>query len=256
MFWKKKKPKVKGKLILGMILLADETSFDLETFKADYQQRNSNAIQDVTGDNNSGVLTINQELVGVAFIPMPIPYTDIEATATYAYNWQTALSETSNHRSHLLVSVLQSEGEQINRYKLFTKVICSLLRTTNAIGVYQGTQSLLIPKEDYLAEAALLDEDTIPINLWIYFGLRSTNEGASCYTYGLTEFNKHEMEIINSTRQLDEVRNFALSIASYVLEYNVSFQNGQTCGFSEEEKIAISFSKGKFLEGKTFKLAY
>jgi hypothetical protein len=256
MFWKKKLPVTESKLILGMLFLSGNHSFDIEIFKADFQQNNSEAMQDVTGDSNSAIITIDGESVAVAFMPVPIPFTDIEETAKYAYNWQTVLEDTAHHKSHLLVSVLQSEKTQVSRYKIFTKVICSLLRATNAIGLYQGMQSLLIPKDDYLAEAALLDEDILPINLWIYFGLRLTDEGASCYTYGLAEFNKYEMEIVNSRKQIEEVRNFASSITSYVLDYDVAFKDGQTCGFSEDEKIGITLSKGKFLEGKTFKLAY
>ena len=36
----------------------------------------------------------------------------------------------------------------------------------------------------------------------------------------------------------------------------LEFKDGQTCGLSEEEKISIRRSKGQFVEGDTFKLAY
>ena len=48
------------------------------------------------------------------------------------------------------------------------------------------------------------------------------------FVYSFTRFGKSEMEIAD----------------------------GQTCGGSENEKIKISYSKGKFLEGKTFKIHY
>ena len=245
-----------SKIILGMVLLQDVNTFDIDTFQNDFLSSYGDNIQEPTGDNSSFVFTVDGEMIAVAHMPVPIPSGDIEETSQYAYNWQTVLEDTNEHKSHLIVSIMQGGQDQIKRFKVFTKVLCSLLRTTNSIGVYKGNQSLLIPKEDYLSEAELMSDDTLPLNLWIYFGLRTTDKGKSGYTYGLKEFNKTEMEILNSTKSLEDIRAFLLNISHYVLDYDVTFQDGQTCGLSEEEKIAISLSKGKFVEGDTLKLAY
>ncbi len=239
-----------------MIMLNDEYSFDVSSFISDLKKNCGYSIQEPEGDNASFVFSIDGDMVAVAHMAIPIPSGDIEGTAQYAYNWQTSLEDTKNHRSHLIVSLMRGGQDQIKRFKLFTQILCSLLRTTNSVGVYKGNQSLLIPKDDYLSEAELMNDDYLPLNLWIYFGMRVTDKGNSCYTYGLKEFNKTEMEIVNSSQSLEDIRAFLFNIAHYVLEYNVAFQNGQTVGSSEEERIAISFSKGQFVEGDTFKLAY
>lgn len=136
-------------------------------------------------------------------------------------------------------------------------LLSTTLRTTNAIGVYKGNQSLLIVKEHYLQQAALMDDDNyLPLNIWIYFGLRKTKNGNNGYTYGLSAFNKAELEIIHSSKNLDDIRVFLYNIAHYVLDRDVTFKDGQTCGTSEDEKIAISYSKGHFVDGDSFKLAY
>ena len=41
-----------------------------------------------------------------------------------------------------------------------------------------------------------------------------------------------------------------------MVENGIIFRDGETCGFSEEEKIKISYSKGIFLEDNNFKFAY
>jgi hypothetical protein len=151
---------------------------------------------------------------------------------------------------------MQGGQDQIKRFKIFTQVLCSLLRTTNAIGIYKGNQSLLIPKDDYLNEAEAMSNEYLPLNLWIYFGFRLNDNGNSGYTYGLKEFNKTELEIVNSSKSLEDIRGFLFNITHYVLDYDVTFGDGQTVGGSEDEKIAISLSKGKFVEGDTFKLAF
>src|SRR5690606_41872309 len=83
------------------------------------------------------------------------------------------------------------------RFKLLSKVLHSILITSNSIGIYQGSQSLLIPKEQYIESSESLKVGQTPIDLWIYIGLRKSEEGNSLYTYGLNEFEKSEMEIIN-----------------------------------------------------------
>lgn len=256
MFGKKKKSGKEDKIILGMILIKDENSFNLKGFFDDLKYHYNIEIRDPNGDNTSLVFTVGDEFVMIGHIAAPIPLEDIQESAYYAYNWQTALEDSKPHKSHLIVSIMKGSPGLVNRFETFTRIICSLLRTTNSIGVYKGNQSLLIPKDDYLNEASLMDDDNLPLNLWIYFGLRTTDSGKSGYTYGLKEFDKSELEIINSSNNLEDIREFLYNISHYILSGDITFKDGQTCGVSEDERIPITFSKGKFVEGDSYKLGY
>ncbi len=258
MFWKKKKTDTSqnSNIILGMVMLKDNNSFSIDSFCNDYTNNYNSLVEEPTGDSGSFIFKIEGEMAAIAHMNIPIPSSDIKETAIYAYNWQTALEDTDEHQSHLIVSLMQGGQDQIKRFKIFTKIICSLLRTTNAIGIYKGNQSLLIPKDDYLNEAQVMSEEFLPLNLWIYFGLRVTDKGKSGYTYGLKEFNKTEMEILDSSKSMEDIREFLFNITHYVLDNDITFQDGQTIGDSAEEKILIKFSKGRFTEGNTFKFAY
>lgn len=86
--------------------------------------------------------------------------------------------------------------------------------------------------------------------------MRPGNNKAGGYTYGLAQFNRTEMEIVDSGHSLEEIREFLFNMAHYELEFNVTFRDGETCGTSEEEKIKISYSNGKYIDGKSFKLAF
>ncbi len=239
-----------------MVFLKDVNTFDVDIFRDDFKSFYGNDIQEPTGDNSSFVFKVDGEMIAVAHMPIPIPSGDIEGTARYAYNWQTALEDTKEHKSHLIVSMMQGGQDQIKRFKIFTKVLCSLLHTTNSIGVYKGNQSLLIPKEDYLIEAGLMRDDYLPLNIWVYFGLHTNDIGTSGYTYGLKDFNKTEMEVLDSQTSLEDLRGFLYNITHYVLDYDVTFKDGQTCGLSQEQRIPINISKGKFVDGNTLKLKY
>lgn len=246
----------KSDIILGMIILDDNSSINISSFIQDYNDRYSYLIQSAEGDSESFACTISGEPVIVAQMGFPIPNEDIKGTAEYAYNWPTVLDDVEGHKDHIIVSIMTGSNDSIKRFRIFTQVICSLLRITRAIGVYKGNQSLLIPKDSYLQEAGKMSDDNLPLNLWIYFGLRKTSSGNSGYTYGLSLFNKTELEITDSSKGLRDIRLFLLNIAHYVLYFDVTFKTGQTCGFSEDEKIPITYSKGHFVEGNTFKLGY
>lgn len=231
-------------------------SFNLDAFIEDYNKNFNIRIEEFSGDNVALVFTIDGESVVIGHMPVPIPRGDIEETAKYAYNWLKALEEINEHKGHLIVSIVEGGKDQIKRFKIFTQVLSSLLRITTAIGVYIGNQSLLISKEGFLKEAILMSDDYLPLNLWIYFGLRITNKGNSGYTYGLKEFNKTELEILNSSKSLENIRAFLFDVAHYVLDCNVTFQEGQTVGITEEERIRIALSKGELVESDTFKLTF
>lgn len=245
-----------SRIIIGMIMLNDNTVINVKNFHKNFKSQFDNSISHLSGDNASFVFKIDNELAAVAHIPVPIPYRDIEGTAKYSYNWKTAVEDLKDHKSHLIVTIIGGGQDQVKRFKIFTKVVCSLLRITDSIGVYEGNQSLLIQKENYLGIAEGMTDEYYPLNLWIYFGYRKTEKGNNGYTYGLKEFGKYEMEIVDSSKSIGEIEKFLFNMSHYVLEYNVTFKDGQTCGMTAEEKIAITFSRGRFVSGDTFKLSY
>ena len=143
----------------------------------------------------------------------------------------------------------------VEQYSLLTKVNASILRTCeNAIGVYQGSATLLLPKNLYLDFSDFLKEDNLPLQLWLYIGIINQEDKSSVYTYGMKEFGKSEIEIIDSAMDSDELYYFLLSILQYILEGDVTLNDGETIGFSEEEKIKITESKAVYLDGNSLKL--
>lgn len=204
--------------------------------------------------SDTAVLTIDGENVAIAFMPVSVPTGDIEGAAQYAYNWTTVFDDIKNFTGHAIVSVISGTKQTLERFKLLSKVLHSILTTSDSIGIYQGSQSLLIPKQQYIDSAVALENGGIPINLRVYLGLRKSDGGSSVYTYGLNEFGKHEMEIINSKLSLEELYDFISNICAYVIGSNVTFKNGETLGYTANQKIKITLSKGQFVDGQTLKL--
>jgi hypothetical protein len=255
MLWKKKNEADKCKLILGMVMLADVCLYNFNDFRDDFNNNYTAKIDELIEGDDVVVFHIDGERIAISAIDVPIPQGDITTTAEYAYNWPTAVNDLEGHTAHIIVSFFEGESNQVKRYRIFTQVICSILRVTNAIGVYKGNQTLLIPKDAYLSIASYMTENTLPLNLWIYFGFRVSEDGNCGYTYGLNQFNKNELEILDSKRSFDDINYFLYDLSHYVLSCDVVFKNGQTCGL-ENEKVKISLSNGVLVEGESFKLGY
>jgi len=243
------------KTIIAMVVLADEASFSYHKFIDDFQQHYQSLNND-SGDDVAAAFGVDGENVALMNIDKPIPWDDIEGTAQYAYNWPEALEDLKDHKGHVVIALTTGSNDVVKRFKIHTKLICSALRTTSSIGIYIGEQSLLIPKNSYLNLANLMSDAALPLNLWIYFGYRTINQKRSTYTYGLKTFGKSEVEIIDSDKTFDELQEMLYNVAHYVVMSNVNFEDGQTFGYTTDQKLKIAYSTGRFVPDKSFKLSY
>jgi len=256
-FLKKKEDKPvteKSKIFLSMPMFNNGESYKLNDVIGHLKNYWGLSISDIHGDDGTATFKIEGEMVALAYLPVQIPWGDIKSTAEYAYNWMTAEKDLENHNGHAIVSVMAGEKTPLERFQILSKLLGSILMTSNSIGILQGGESLLIPRDQYLDFAEELKENGTQILLWVYIGLRRSDGGNSAYTYGLGNFQKMEMEVIDSKLGLEELHELMSNIASYVISNNITFKNGETLGYTEEQKIKITQSKGRFVGGQSFKL--
>jgi len=254
-FVKKAKPIISGNnILLAMPIFNNGDRYQVGKIIANLKSQWDFEITDFEGDDDASSFNINGETIALAYIDAQIPWDDIEGTAEYAYNWPRSLEELKDHNGHAIVSVMHGQKSSLERFGILSKLLSSILMTSKAIGIYQGNQSLLIPRNQYLANLNILEEGDIPVNLWIYIGLRNSANGNNAYTYGLTEFQKKEIEIIDSTLSLEELFDFLSNILSYIISNDITLKTGETMGMTIDQKIAIASSKGRFVEGESIKL--
>ncbi len=252
---KKKETSNEGKLILSMPMFKGDKAYSLDAVIQDLKSYWGLAVDNVEGDDSTATFAVNGELAAIALMPAPIPAEEIESMFEYSYLWRDAEKETKEHTQHAIVTLLSSKNATVERYSILTKINASILKTSEtAIGVYQGAQTLLLSKNLYIDFADFLREEQLPIQLWVYIGIFNGEVKSSIYTYGMKEFGKSEIEIIDAPMNGEELYEFLLSILAYVLEYDVTLKDGETIGFTEEQKIKITESKAIYLDGKSLKL--
>lgn len=243
-------------LLLAMPMFENGEKYSIEAVLAYLTQTWGYEIEGQDYDDTTAVLTTQGTMFAIAFMPAAIPGDDVQSSAQYAYNWQSVLEDIQGVDSHAIVSVVSGSMDIVERHLLLSRILFAIMKTTpSCVGVYQGSQTLLIPREQYLDYEDELKEGKIVVPLWIYIGLRATEEGNSIYTYGLTTFGKQEIEVVNSPLALDELYGFLVNICAYVIGSDVVFKHGETLGYTAEQKINITSSKGIFVEGETLKLA-
>ena len=252
---KDKKMDTKASNVLSMPMFKGDSGYSLEKVIEDLKSYWGLTVDQIEGDDNTATFKIDEELVALALMPAPIPSAEFESIYNYSYLWKDAEKEVKEHTQHAIVVLLAGNTSAVERYSLLTKVNASILRTSEtAIGVYQGASTLLLPKDLYLDVAHFLLEDMLPIQLWVYIGIINGDEKSSVYTYGMKEFGKSEIEIIDADMKGSEVYNFLLSILDYVLEQDATLQHGETIGFTEEQNIKITESEAIYLDGTSLKL--
>ena len=62
--------------------------------------------------------------------------------------------------------------------------------------------------------------------------------------------------MLDTSASAEELRDFMTALVSYVPENNVSLHDGETIGFSVDDKHTITCSESAVLPGMTLKISY
>ena len=243
----------------GFVLLS-KGEWDKQQFIRDMQEKWGITVDEYSAseekDDAALVFEVGDMLAAVSLADCPIPDGEAEANAENNYMWEDAVKVAREHRAHILVAVLGKEKDLLEKGKLFTKVVAVCCRQKYATGVY--TSGVVFEPQFYEGFADMLKEDKLPIFNWIWFGLWRNEKGLNGYTYGMEAFGKDEMEVLDTDADPYDLLDFLASLASYVLENDVELHDGETIGFTADDKRAITRSPGVGLpeEQMTLKISW
>ena len=212
--------------------------------------------EDDENSDDAVVMRVGGMMLIVTLFHGHIPDNEAEINAENNYMWPEAVEVTKAHKAHIMVAVLGEEEKLLERGKLFTKAMAVCCKQKYATGVY--TSGVVFEPRFYEGLADMMKEDELPIFNWVWFGLYRSEGGLNGYTYGMDVFGKEEMEVLNTDAEPEDLRDFLASLASYVLACDVTLQDGETIGFSADDKHTITRSPGVSLpeEQMTLKISY
>lgn len=242
-------------VFLGFALLSDD-SWDKEQLMSDLKEKwDIIAEEGEDKREDSLIFSCGDMLAALSLMPAPIPDGEAETNAENNYMWPEAVKAAREHKAHIMVSVMGNEQSLIEKGKLYVKLLAACCSQKNVSGIYSS--GVVFEPRFYEAFADMMKDGRLPVFNWIWFGLYRSEKGVCGYTYGMEAFGKDEMEVLDADDEPSEVRDFLAGIASYVLEYDAEFLDGETVGFSAEDKHSITRSQGSALPGKmTLKISY
>lgn len=241
-------------LLLAMPLFINNRSYDLNKVTDHLRDFWKLEITEVTGDNETATFNIGKTLVALASVPVPIPQEELQGVIPYSYLWKNVAEELEKQTGHAIVTVLGDEGSIVDRHFILSKLLCSVLLTTEScIGIYQGQETLLLQRDFYLSAIDDIRHNRIPVPAWIYIGIRRSEEKFDAYTFGMNSFGKSEIEIIGSGLDPDNLYKLILSLSSYIIGNDINFEDGDAFKLTESVLIKIKLSEGVYVDGTTLK---
>ena len=242
-------------------VLLDESALDLDRLRKQLQEDwgiiiDKNPEED-DDDSQSLIETINDMNLIVSLMPAPIPNDEAIHNAGTNFYWEEAVDVAKSHKAHILVTVLGGEKDLLGATDLFVKVCTSCLKQPNAIAI--NTLGSVLQPEFYIEYAeSSLNNNEFPLMNMVFFGIYSNDNGAtmSLYTYGLDVYSKLNMEIINSDKAVDETLSLLQSITEYVITSDITLQDGETIGMSEEQKLKITAIDSDVLGEKSLQIDF
>lgn len=240
-----------GNVLAGFVLLED-ANMDWLRFKKILKDDWDIEFDDEVKEN-AVVFQSDEMMVALSLLPNPVPNNEAVEAAKRNILWKDGADITSKHKAHLIVAVM-NKFDAVDQQVLFAKVTSSLLKLDNAIAVYKSPT--VYEKQFYIDFAMSIKKGEYPMPIFVYVGMYLDKSGVCAFTSGMRYFGKQEIEIIGSQAQPEQVLSFMYSISEYLLVEDIELKDGETIGFTEDQKLPIEISKGVSIDGDTVKIGF
>lgn len=248
------KTKTENPIILAMIMYNSSINYEFGRLVKELEGNWKLRVKESSQEVGPAVFKVDGEMISIMSIDAPVPWSDIEGTGKYAHNWEDWRNDLQNHKSHLIISIFGSAKSILERNLLFTKVVAAILNTSDGLGVYDGTRSLLLPKQLYLNSANGIKTKALPVELWVYVGFHNSEKGNGVYTVGLKTFGKMELEIVDSDKSLEELYRLLHGLVFFIVSRDVTFGDGHTFNLPTGANASIKETDGKFVNERVLRL--
>lgn len=248
----------KGGDFLGFVLLSTP-EFHVEEFRAVLKEDwGIECPEDAENPRSEGEAIAFYEdgmMATVGLMEAKVPDGEAEYWANSNFlTREKSLAAAKNHTAHLLVAVLGRDSEPIKAGELFAKIASSCLKASNALGIYDcGTVWL---PEDFIRSAMVMKKGEFPLTALVFVGLYQDEKGVSSWTNGLRSFGKEELEVVNSSHPATEVYDLMWDVSDYIVEEGAVLRDGETLGFTAEQKLPLTLSKGVYVDGQSIKIGF
>ena len=240
-------------------VLLDDVKWDKAALLRDLKERwgiEDESTEEDAADERDDAFVISYQgaMLAISLMPGPIPDNEAEYAAADNFMWPDGKNIVKQHKAHILIASLGKELPPIESGLMLVKAVVSACKQEGVLGIYTG--NVVLEPRYYLTFAEKINEDEFPITNLVWVGLHKNEKGLCGYTAGMRNFGYDEMEVLNSSVEPMELLDFLTSIAYYVILEDEILQDGEAIGFSADQQLAITKSKGVAVEGDSLKIEY
>ncbi|EJP20251.1 PF14080 domain protein [Peptostreptococcaceae bacterium AS15] len=155
------------------------------------------------------------------------------------YNFENAVQVCQSNVAYITIGVTV-DSRYVDLAILFNKIASACLNTNNARAIYCSHN--VIEKSEYIRESYYLKNNYLPIENLIYIGFIQRKDEVnhkiitSAYSLGMKFFDKCELEIVESSEDIEKLRNRMLNIAYYIIDNDILFTDEETITISEKDE--------------------
>jgi uncharacterized protein DUF4261 len=201
-------------------------------------------LTDLVGEADGQTLTFAVQPGGVqaalGAMPAPVPRQELVGPAATSWLWPDGPTEVPLHKAHFIVFA-SGRVAPLEVHVASTRVIAAVLHATDALGVYWGAAGHVIRADVFEGLAHAVEEDPLPVMLWVDFRCKADNKNSTLFTVGMDKFGLMEIEVQRSTKPVGELRRIAIDLASHLITKGPVVADGETFGRSADERIRVHF---------------
>lgn len=181
-------------------------------------------------------------------IPVPIPSGDIEGAAARSWMWPEAGTAMHSQQGHFIVAAVEREPA-VEAAMAVSRVAAAVSHAGKAVGIYWGNSGQ-VHRPDLFVE--MVRDLEPPVPLWIGIVISAEKRGGpfTLTTCGLRSFGHKELEIIDTSLGVGDLRGLAFDLANYLIENGPVLEHGHTFGRSAEEKWRVEHTTSQFRKGE------
>jgi hypothetical protein len=192
---------------------------------------------------------LDDEMLFVAPMGVPYPWSDLEGPCHTSWMWprENPATNLKGHKSHVLVTAIKGSADALSRRARLTHMVGRLAQLDGVVGVYWPEATLVHYPPVFAKMAAIAAPKKPPLYLWVDFRVIRNDRGTlDCFTTGLVPLGLLEMEISGVAMPPGELREWAIRIASYMLQRGAPIPHGDTIGPTAEQQLRVTHGPSRF----------
>jgi hypothetical protein len=171
-----------------------------------------------------------------ALMPMPVPDGEADGATDRSLSGLDGSWTLPEHRAHLVVVQQGPKRGDLEELSTFTRVVASVVRATDAVGVYWGEGGATHHPE-FVVNIA---HSELPLPVWVGVSVADTSSGKELVSIGMRQLGLPDL-LLTTAKVDGEVFEFFYDLLAYVARRGKKLPEGDAVGRTEKEKLKVRY---------------